>query len=66
MSDCDVSQMEEIMARPQEHPSKHPKCLGYRDEWTLEYDCEYMSNLTCDECKYGLGKKDPEAKCNHN
>jgi len=46
--------------------NKHPKCLGYK-YWTgcgYEYDCEYDSNLTCDECKYGCGRKDPEAKCN--
>lgn len=43
---------------------KHPKCLGYRDEHTGEYDCEYQTAITCDECKYGVGRKDPDAKCN--
>ena len=49
------------VARPGE---KHPKCLGWRDEFTGEYDCDYGSVLACDECKYGVGSKDPEAKCN--
>ena len=29
-----------------------------------EFNCEYDSNLDCEECKYGCGRKDPEAKCN--
>jgi hypothetical protein len=46
--------------------TRHPKCLGYEINTTdcRDYDCEYGSNLTCEECKYGVGKKDPEAKCN--
>lgn len=45
---------------------KHPKCLG---EYTCgpeftEFECGYSSVLMCEECKYGLGRKDPEAKCN--
>ena len=47
-----------------EEKTKHQKCLGYYDEFSGDYDCEYKSTLTCEECKYGLGKKDPEAKCN--
>lgn len=43
---------------------KHPKCLGTYDEHNGDYDCEYDTNLTCDECKYGAGRKDPAAKCN--
>lgn len=44
---------------------KHPKCLGYRDYWG-EFDCEYQTGISCEECKYGVcgGRKDPEAKCN--
>ena len=45
---------------------KHSKCKGYKI-WTsrgYEYDCEYQTNLPCDECKYGTGRKDLEAKCN--
>ena len=45
---------------------KHPKCKGFK-EWTdcgYEYDCGYATTLDCDQCKYGLGRKDPEAKCN--
>lgn len=44
----------------------HKKCGGY-SEWTpngVEYDCHYQSSLSCEDCKYGLGTKDPEAKCN--
>lgn len=44
--------------------ANHPKCKGYRDDYTLEYDCEYQTTLNCDDCKYGVGRKDPEAKCN--
>jgi len=50
---------------PSEKPDKHPKCLSTYDAWNGDYDCEYSSNLTCEECKYGVGTKDPEAKCNH-
>lgn len=45
---------------------KHPKCGGYK-EWTdygYEFDCSYNTTLECDECKYGVGRKDPAAKCN--
>lgn len=42
---------------------KHPKCLGETDYWG-EFDCWYQTTLSCEDCKYGLGKKDPEAKCN--
>lgn len=49
-------------------PSRHPKCKGYMINTPdcYEFDCEYGSELTCDECKYGGcgGRKDPEAKCN--
>lgn len=45
-------------------PKKHPKCLGTYDEWNGDYDCGYYTKLLCEECKYGLGRKDPEAKCN--
>ncbi len=47
-------------------PAKHPKCLGYTDEWTREFDCEYQTSLECTDCKYGGhgGRKDPEAKVN--
>jgi len=47
---------------------KHPLCKGYR-YWTAcgyEYDCGYKSELLCEECKYGLGRKDPEARCNQS
>ena len=45
---------------------RHPKCKGYK-YWTdcgYEYDCEYNTDLPCEDCKYGMGRKDPDAKCN--
>jgi len=47
--------------------SKHPKCKGFKIPdigWGYDYDCGYNTSIDCDECKYGSGKKDPEAKCN--
>ena len=45
---------------------KPPKCKGYAVDtpngW--DFDCRYDTTLDCDECKYGAGRKDPEAKCN--
>jgi len=44
---------------------KHPKCKLIYYEMQGDYDCTYPSHvLSCDECKYGGGRKDPEAKCN--
>lgn len=45
---------------------KHPKCLGqtYHDMNGIDFDCGYNTIIDCEDCKYGLGKKDPEAKCN--
>lgn len=48
----------------EDKPKKHPKCLGTYDEWNGDYDCGYYTKLSCDQCKYGSGRKDPEAKCN--
>ena len=42
---------------------KHVKCLGEYDYYG-EFDCGYQSALMCEDCKYGHGRKDPEAKCN--
>lgn len=44
--------------------NKHPKCLGFYDAWTGDFDCDYYTTISCEECKYGIGRKDPEAKCN--
>jgi hypothetical protein len=44
-------------------PKKHPKCKGYKT-WEGEFDCAYDTTLDCEDCKYGLGRKDPKAKCN--
>lgn len=43
---------------------RHPKCKGHYDEINGNYGCEYDTVLDCGECKYGAGKKDPDAKCN--
>lgn len=46
---------------------KHSKCKGF---WTPDYgygsdfDCGYKTIIDCENCKYGVGKKNPEAKCN--
>jgi hypothetical protein len=47
---------------------KNKGCKGFK-YWTdcgYEYDCEYNTIISCDECKYNGfgGRKDPEAKCN--
>lgn len=42
----------------------HPKCLLRFDAYNGDYDCEYHSTLSCDDCKYGVGRRDPEAQCN--
>ena len=44
--------------------NRHPKCKGYYVEWAGDYDCGYKTTIECDDCKYGDGRKDPEAKCN--
>lgn len=47
--------------------TRHPKCKGFKTPdygWGSDYDCEYGSKLDCGECKYGGGRKNPEAKCN--
>ena len=47
--------------------SRHSKCKGFRtQDYGSEYDCGYDTKIDCDECKYGGGRKDPEAKCNQN
>ncbi len=43
---------------------RHPLCKLTHDQHTGEYDCGYLTALTCEECKYGFGTRDPEAKCN--
>lgn len=42
---------------------RHPKCEGYSND-IGEFYCGYDTTLDCEECKYGVGRKDPEAKCN--
>lgn len=47
--------------------SRHPKCkviLMPDYGWGNDIDCGYQTKLTCDECKYGGGNKNPEAKIN--
>lgn len=43
---------------------RHNKCMGYKYWTDCGYYCDYGSELECDDCKYGGGRKDPEAKCN--
>ncbi len=44
---------------------QHPKCLLMYDEYNGDYECGYGTTLLCEDCKYsGLGRRDPEAKCN--
>ena len=45
-------------------PRKHPKCDGIHNVYTGDYDCSYETALACEECKYGMDRKDPAAKCN--
>lgn len=48
---------------------KHPKCKGFETRdigWGSDFDCGYNTIIPCDDCKYGGGKKNPEAKCNQN
>jgi hypothetical protein len=47
-------------------PKRHPKCMGYEDSTPngTEYGCGYETTITCDDCKYGHGNKNPEAKAN--
>ena len=50
-------------------PKRHSKCRGVEISdigWGSDFECEYDSMLDCEECKYGMGKKDPEAKCNQS
>lgn len=43
---------------------RHPLCLGVYDQFTGDYDCEYKTKITCEDCKYGVGRRDPAAKVN--
>lgn len=43
---------------------RDPRCRLTHDPYTGDYDCEYRTSLLCEECKYGMGTRDPEAKCN--
>ncbi len=46
---------------------RHPKCKLSQCNHPLdpiEYECSYYTIIDCDQCKYGGGRKDPEAKCN--
>lgn len=48
---------------------RHAKCLGFETEdigWGVDHDCGYKTTIDCDECKYGGGRKNPEAKVNQH
>ena len=52
-------------AKPLVSGSKHPKCKGwYKNNWGSmdgpEWGCDYEPDFGCEDCKYGLGDKDPE------
>ena len=49
--------------KPREETEKHPKCKGFY-HFDGDFDCGYDTILDCEDCKYGSGRKDPEAKCN--
>lgn len=38
-------------------------CAGFWDRGG-DFDCRFSTTLDCDCCKYGIGSKNPEAKCN--
>lgn len=42
----------------------------YQDETLCKGDgvdhCGYDTKIECEQCKYGGGRKNPEAKCNTN
>lgn len=39
-------------------------CAGTHDAFNGDFDCGYSTTLDCEECKYGAGRKDPEAWVN--
>jgi len=41
-----------------------PGCGLTYDAWNGDYDCSYSTEIDCDQCKYGGGRKDPEAMRN--
>ena len=49
---------------PQREKVTHIMCKGYYDQYTGDFDCDYNTTLTCEECKYGLGNRNPAAICN--
>lgn len=63
----DVTILDLIHSAHNGHAERHPKCAGVkidRGPDGYDYDCEYNTTITCDECKYCAGRKDPEAKVN--
>jgi hypothetical protein len=48
-----------IVEPPISKYSRHPLCKGDGVD-----HCGYDTKISCDECKYGGGRKDPKAKCN--
>jgi hypothetical protein len=62
-----MSELFNMFVDPSNHGDKHPKCKSYatyHPEYGYEFDCGYNTKLSCDECKYGAGRKNPEAKVN--
>ena len=55
-----------VKVLPGKEIKHHAKCRLLFDAHNGDYDCEYRTTITCEDCKYGScgGRKDPEAKCN--
>lgn len=47
-------------------PSTQQCPHGVYDEFNGDFDCGLDTKLICEDCKYGMGRKDPNAKCNRN
>jgi hypothetical protein len=55
-----------VTAYEKRQAKRRAKCKGYevRNIDGTEYECGYGTTLDCDQCKYGGGSKNPEAKRN--
>lgn len=60
--------LSDLLADVLKGPARHPKCKGYTmsSMQGAEYDCGYNTVLDCEQCKYGGGTKNPEAKRNRS
>lgn len=61
--------MYDVIKNDGNYPQKHPKCLSYQCNHYLdpiEFACGYFTKIDCEDCKYGMGRKNPEAKINQS